>query len=132
MARRENLHHPDSNNNLGEFVAMHVSGKILWSHRERTPFNSAALTTAGGLVFVGTWDRSAYAYDEGNGELLWETRLPTSAQGFPISYAVDGRQFVAIPAGTGGGSWTTIPLTLTPEKKRPNTGNGLFVFALPE
>lgn len=132
MARRENLHHPDSNNNLGEFVAMHVSGKLLWSHRERTPFNSAALTTAGGLVFVGTWDRSAYAYDEVNGELLWETRLPTSAQGFPISYAVDGRQYVAIPAGTGGGSWTTIPLTLTPEKKRPNTGNGLFVFALPE
>jgi hypothetical protein len=39
---------------------------------------------------------------------------------------------VAVPTGTGGGSWTTIPLDLTPEKRRPSGGNGLFVFALPD
>jgi alcohol dehydrogenase (cytochrome c) len=89
------------------------------------------LTTAGGLVFVGDWDRFVYAYDIETGESLWETRLPTSAQGFPITYAVDGKQYVAVPAGTGSGSWATIPLTLTPDKRRPsNGGNGLFVFAL--
>ena len=71
----------------------------------------------------------AYAYDVETGEQLWETRLPTSVQGFPITYAVDGKQYVALPAGIGGGSWTTIPLELTPEKRRPNGGNGLFVFA---
>ena len=48
-----------------------------------------------------------------------------------MTYAVDGRQYVAIPVGNLAGSWTTMPLTLTPEKRRPNTGNGLFVFALP-
>ena len=132
LGRRENLFHPDSDGNLGEFVAMHVSGEILWSHRKRTPFNSAALTTAGGLAFVGDWDRFVYAYDVATGESLWETRLPTSVQGFPITYAVDGTQYVAIPAGTGSGSWSTIPLTLTPEKRRPTAGNGLFVFALPD
>ena len=131
LGRRENLFHPDSDGNLGEFVAMHVSGEILWSHRKRTPFNSAALTTAGGLAFVGDWDRFVYAYDVATGESLWETRLPTSVQGFPITYAVNGTQYVAIPAGTGSGSWSTIPLTLTPEKRRPTAGNGLFVFALP-
>ena len=132
MVARENFLHPDSDGNLGEFVAMRVSGEILWSHRKRTPYISAALTTAGGLVFVGTFDRQAYAYDVETGEQLWETRLPTSVQGFPITYAVDGKQYVALPAGIGGGSWTTIPLELTPEKSRPNGGNGLFVFALPD
>ncbi len=132
LGRRENLHHPASDGNLGEFVAMHVSGEILWSHRKRTPFNSAALTTAGGLAFVGDWDRFVHAYDVASGESLWETRLPTSVHGFPITYAVDGRQYVAISTGTaGGGSWSTIPLTLAPEKRRPDNGNGLFVFALP-
>jgi len=132
LGRRENLFHPDSVGNLGEFVAMSAAtGEILWSQRKRTPYNSAALTTAGGLVFVGDWDRFVYAYDIETGESLWETRLPTSAQGFPITYAVDGKQYVAVPAGTGSGSWATIPLTLTPDKRRPsNGGNGLFVFAL--
>ena len=130
LGRRENLHHPASGGNLGEFVAMHVSGEILWSQRKRTPFNSAALTTAGGLAFVGDWDRYVHAYDVATGESVWETRLPTSAQGFPITYAVNETQYVALPAGTGAGSWGTIPLTLTPEKRRPNGGNGLFVFAL--
>ncbi len=132
MVGRENFLHPDSGGNLGEFVAMHVSGEILWSHRKRTPYMSAALTTAGGLVFVGTFDRQTYAYDVATGEQLWETRLPTSVQGFPITYAVGNRQYVAIGAGTGGGSWTTMPTELTPEKRRPIAGNGLFVFALPE
>lgn len=131
LARRENIHHPASDGNLGEFVAMHVSGEILWSHRQRTPFNSAALTTAGGLVLVGDWNRFARAYDVATGELLWQTRLPTSVQGFPITYAAHGTQYIAIPVGTGAGSWATIPLTLAPEKRRPNTGNALFVFALP-
>ena len=111
---------------------MHRTGRILWRHRQRTPFNSAALTTAGGLVFIGDWNRFANAYDEATGELLWQTRLPTSVQGFPISYAVDGRQYVAIPVGVGALAWTTIPLRLTPEVRRPETGNGLYVFALPE
>ena len=132
MIGRENYLHPESDGNLGEFAAMHVSGEILWSHRKRTPYISASLTTAGGLVFVGTFDRQAYAYDVRSGEQLWETRLPTSVQGFPITYSVDGRQYVAIGTGIGGGSWTSIPLQLSPEKRRPNGGNGLFVFALPE
>ena len=132
LASRVDRHHPDSGGNLGEFVAMHRTGRILWRHRQRTPFNSAALTTAGGLVFIGDWNRFANAYDEATGELLWQTRLPTSVQGFPISYAVDGRQYVAIPVGVGALAWSTIPLRLTPEVRRPETGNGLYVFALPE
>ena len=108
------------------------TGEILWSHRYRTPIISAALTTAGGLAFAGDWDRYIRAYDVHDGEVLWETRLPQSVQGYPITYAVDGKQYVAVPVGTGGASWTSMPLQLTPEKSRPVGGNGLFVFALPD
>ena len=131
--RRTNHHHPDSEEQLGEFVAMSMrTGDVLWRRRFRTPINSAALTTAGGLAIAGGWDRQVYAFDAGSGETLWETRLPTSVQGFPITYAVGGKQYLAVPAGAGGASWGgMLPADLTPEKKRPVGGNGLFVFALP-
>ena len=81
---------------------------------------------------VSTGADHVAAYDVATGDLLWQTRLPTSVQGFPISYGVDGKQYVAIPVGVGALSWSTIPLSLTPEKHRPNSsGNAVFVFALP-
>jgi alcohol dehydrogenase (cytochrome c) len=132
--RRKPYKHPASEGNLGEFQAMDVTtGKTLWRQRTPSPSNTAALATAGGLAFGGDWDRHMYAYDAATGKILWQTRLPTSAQGFPISYAVNGRQFIAVPAGVGGGTWSTlIPHELAPEIHRPNSGNVLMVFALPE
>ncbi len=131
--RRRNLMHPASPDGIGEFVAMHArSGRILWRHRTRTPPNTAALTTGGGLVVVGDWDRNFRVYDAANGKILFESRLSTSAHGFPITYAVNGRQYIAMPVGGGGAQWaTTVPGELLPEKKTPPGGNALFVFALP-
>ena len=132
--RRTNHFHPDSPDHLGELLALSMrTGEVLWRHRTRTPINSAALTTAGGIVVAGDWDRHLYVHDATNGGILWQTRLPTSIQGFPISYAVDGRQYLAVPVGAGGASWgTLLPSELTPEKRIPRAGNGVFVFALPE
>jgi alcohol dehydrogenase (cytochrome c) len=130
---RRDYVHPASGGNLGEFQAVDIkSGKTLWRHRVASPMNTAALTTAGGLAFAGDWDRHVYAYDAATGKILWRTRLPTSAQGFPITYLARGKQYVAIPAGIGGGSWSTlIAPELKPEIRRPNNGNSLLVFALP-
>ena len=130
--QRADYKHPESGGNLGEFLAMDSqTGKVLWRQRTPSPSNTAALSTAGGVVFGGDWDRHMYAYDATAGKTLWQTRLPTSAQGFPITYLAKGKQYVAMPAGLGGGSWSTlIPLELAPEIKRPNSGNGIFVFAL--
>ena len=131
--KRKDYKHPASEGNLGEYLAMDIrSGKVLWRQRTPSPSNTAALATAGGLAFGGDWDRHLYAYDGVSGKILWQTRLVTSAQGFPITYLAKGKQYVAVPAGTGGGSWSTlIPTELAPEIKRPNSGNSLFVFALP-
>jgi len=131
--RRRDYQHPLSEGNLGEFQAVDIkSGRTLWRHRVSSPMNTAALTTAGGLVFAGDWDRHVYAYDASTGKILWQTRLPTSAQGFPITYAAKGKQYVALPAGIGGGSWSTlIAPELAPAIRRPNSGNALLVFALP-
>jgi alcohol dehydrogenase (cytochrome c) len=132
--RRKNLMHPESPDGLGELLAMHAkTGQVLWRHRTRSPPNTSALTTGGGLVVVGDWDRYVYVHDAVTGQILFQTRLPTSVQGFPITYAVNGKQYLAIPSGTGGGQWgTTIPAELIPEKKIAPGGNAMFVFALPE
>jgi alcohol dehydrogenase (cytochrome c) len=132
--QRKDYKHPASGGNLGEFQALDVkTGKTLWRHRTASPSNTAALATAGGLVFGGDWDRHMYAYDAATGRIVWQTRLPTSAQGFPITYLANGRQYVAMPAGIGGGSWSTLLVPeLAPEIRRPNSGNVLLVFALPK
>jgi alcohol dehydrogenase (cytochrome c) len=134
---RLNHFHPDSPDQLGEFQALDIrTGKTIWKQRRRSPYNTSALTTAGGIVFVGDWERYVFAYDVETGDELWSTRLTTMANGYPITYAVDGTQYVAFGAGNNGGltSWTgTIPSDLLSDLRNPrNAGNAIFVFALPD
>jgi len=129
--------HPKSPDHLGDFVAMDIkTGAIKWRHRTRTPPTTSAITTAGGLVLVGDWDRYVRIYDVANGKILFETRLPSPASGSPSTYSVGGRQYIAIPVGTGsGGNWVTIPRRLAPEIKTQSWDEhmtGIFVFALPQ
>jgi len=131
--RRINYPHHDAEENLGELLVMNIpEGDIKWRYRQRAPINTAALTTAGGLVFVGDWNRYYYAFDAETGEKLWQTRVTTSAQGFPMSYMIDGKQYIAMPVGVGGASWSgMLPRDLAPELTRPRNGNSIHVFALP-
>ena len=134
---RLNHFHPDSPDQLGEFQALDIrTGKTIWKQRRRSPYNTSALTTAGGIVFVGDWERYVFAYDVETGDELWSTRLTTMANGYPITYAVDGTQYVAFGAGNNGGltSWTgTIPNDLLSDLRNPrNAGNAILVFALPQ
>jgi quinoprotein glucose dehydrogenase len=63
------------------------------------------LVTAGGILFIaGTRDKKIRAFDRKTGKLLWEYKLPAAGFATPITYSVDGRQFVVIAAGGGRGS----------------------------
>jgi alcohol dehydrogenase (cytochrome c) len=122
---------PNTEGQFGKLSALNVdSMEESWSIEQRAPFLTAALTTAGGLVFIGDYDRYVHAYDVETGEELWRTRLATSAQGFPVSFAIDGEQYVAIPAGRDGGSPWRIGSFLAPELVSPSGHNALYVFKL--
>ena len=90
------------------------------------------LATGGGLVFSGDANGRFRALDDRNGKVLWETNLGAPVSGFPISFAVDGKQYVAVTTGLGGGSPRLVPSTLAPEVRVPTTGQALYVFALPD
>ena len=104
------------------------TGETVWLHEQRAATMSL-VTTGGGLVFGGDVNGRFKAWDQETGEVLWEINLGSAVTSFPISYAVDGRQYIAV--GTGTASTASMFSRLTPEL-RPSAGNNLFIFALPE
>ncbi len=121
---------PGSEGMLGKLVAVDVgSMETLWTHQQRAMFLTSVLTTAGGLVFVGDLDRYFKAFDVHSGKLLWQVRLGSALHGFPISYAVDDRQYVAVP--TGLGVFRALTSAISPDIYQPQGGNALYVFELP-
>ena len=113
---------------LGSVYAINVeTGRTTWLHQQRAATLSL-VATGGGLVFGGDAAGRFRAFDHETGEVLWEINLGSPVSGFPISFAVDGRQYIAV--STGRAATTASFLQLTPEL-RPSIASNLFVFALP-
>jgi alcohol dehydrogenase (cytochrome c) len=105
-----------------------TTGEIEYLHTQRAPGQGAVLATAGDLIFWGDLDHKFRAFDAHTGEILWERALGGMIQNSTITYAVDGRQYVAVLTGEGlitGGLIDQAGI-------EPTRGyNSLSVFALP-
>lgn len=120
---------PGSNGMLGRLVAWDIKTMTeKWSHQQRSMFLTSALTTAGGLVFIGDMDRYFKAFDVNTGKELWNVRLGAGLHGFPVTYSVNGDQYIAVP--TGMGVFKLLTAKQAPEIYQPNGGNALYVFKL--
>ena len=125
------FHMQDSNDQVGRLAAVSAStGQLLWNYDQRAALGSV-LTTGGGLVFVGDLHRYFRALDAGTGKVLWDIPLSAPVTGYPVSYAAQGRQYIAVVVG-GGTSGTRHLAQLYPELNVQHGSNMLMVFALPD
>jgi alcohol dehydrogenase (cytochrome c) len=104
------------------------TGKTLWRHEQRAGVMSM-VTTGGGLVFGGDVAGKFTAYDDETGAVLWQTDLGSPIAGFPIVYAVDGKEYVAV--STSPSNVFRNLTRLAPESVPKGVENRMFVFALP-
>jgi glucose dehydrogenase len=118
---------PDTDK-VGVIEAINVqTGSTVWK-REQRAGQLSLVSTAGGLLFGGDANGRFRAYDQSTGNVLWETNLGSPVNGYPIAFAVAGKQYIAV--STGGSGLALGFVSLTPELK-PGLRNQLYVFALP-
>jgi alcohol dehydrogenase (cytochrome c) len=117
-------------NELAGLAKINLStGEILRFDVGRSPGNGAVLATAGGLIFHGDMSQKFKAFDAENGKELWQTTLVGNISVSTITYAVKGKQYIAVMTGDN----PKMPELLTefPELKTPRQHNAIHVFALP-
>lgn len=124
---------PGHDGNFGLIQALDIeSGEVVWETRRRQTPDMGILTTAGGVLFTGWMDRQFVAYDQETGRELWSTGVTGVPNASPITYSVDGKQYVAMVTGHGNplalGISDVIPETQLP----PVSGAAVYVFSLPD
>ena len=121
---------PGNDGQFGRIAAFDLnSHTVTWQNRRRAAQASAALATAGGIMFEGSLDRWFRAVDSATGKTLWQARLDDSPHSFPISFAADGTQYVAVVTG-GGTPHDSVYRGFTPEFQTPVRQRTLWVFKL--
>ena len=112
-----------SSENTGNFIGFDVvNRKVLWRVTSPAPFWAGAVATSSGLVFTGDMRGYVMALDARTGTVLWQFQTGSGIIGSPITYELDGTQYLAVPSGGIGGDMTFY-------YTEPKAGN-LFVFAL--
>ena len=105
-----------------------ATGKLVWMKSQSYPATSGMLATGGGLVFYGDPEGYFNAVDDETGEHLWSFQTGSGVHGNPTTFTANGKQYVAIVYGAGGGGiW---PLYFADWLKTNTKGGGLMVFAV--
>lgn len=105
-----------------------VKQEAAWSVEHKGPWNGGVLSTKSNVVFQGTADAHFAAYNAATGEELWKYFTQTGIVAAPITYSIDGEQYVAVAAGWGG-AYALIAGGVLPSGSRPDGGR-LMVFKL--
>lgn len=103
--------------------------KEAWRVPYKGPWNGGTLATAGNLVFQGTATEEFNAYSADSGRKLWSFPTQTGVIAAPMTYSIDGEQYVAVLAGWGG-VWDIAPGVLSSKSGRPRNISRLLVFKL--
>lgn len=117
----------DIDDMTGYVSAFDANGDEKWRWRGELPMCASVLATGGGLVFAGEPTGFYNALDARTGEHLWRFQCGSGHHSSPVTYSVDGRQFIAVPVGWGGWAEGFLPGMLG-----AGHGSALIVFALPE
>jgi alcohol dehydrogenase (cytochrome c) len=100
------------------------TGEIKWEYHNDAPLWGGVMTTAGGLVFLGTPEGAFKALDDETGEELWSFQTGSGIVGQPITWEQDGEQFVTVVSGWGGEVANRV--------NYPNQGGMVWTFRLPK
>jgi alcohol dehydrogenase (cytochrome c) len=106
-----------------------VTGELKWSVSYEMPALSSVLATGGGLVFNGDMEGNIFAYDAESGQQLWTFHAGSGLRGGPISYAVDGKQYLVFPTGLGSHAPGFMASAFPKVKELPG-GAALIAFTL--
>lgn len=130
----------DSDGKFGRIQAINLeTQELTWNFREVVPPTTATMATAGGLVFAGALDRSFKAFNDGTGEVLWSMELDDIPVAFPVTYAVNDKQYIAVVVGQPSilaSAWVGVVTQFVGVDKSPvanleMNGAAIWVFALP-
>jgi alcohol dehydrogenase (cytochrome c) len=126
------VEHVPGDKGWGELQAIDVAtGRRIWHVDTKLPWNDGTLSTDGGLVFSGTPDGLFYAFDARTGKILWTHHMTSGVIGVPMSYRVDGKQYVAVQSGWGGVAPFYGGKIMNKDFQNFRLGGRLYVFALP-
>ncbi len=107
-----------------------TTGEVKWEYKNNAPLWAGVMTTAGGLVFTGTPEGHLKAFDDETGEELWSFQTGSGIVGQPVTWDMDGEQYVSVISGWGG----AVPLWGGEVAKKVNylnQGGLLWVFKVP-
>ncbi len=122
---------PNYEDHIGSLKAIDpTTGEWKWEFKNNAPLWGGVMTTAGGLVFTGTPEGKFIAFDDETGEVLWSFQTGSGIVGQPITWEMDGEQYVSVASGWGG----AVPLwggEVASKVNYLNQGGTIWTFKLP-
>ena len=121
---------PIAEDHIGALRAMDPkTGKIVWEYKNKAPLWGGVLTTGGDLVFTGTPEGYLKAFNAKTGQELWKFNTGSGVVGSPVTWEMDGEQYIAVMSGWGG----AVPLwggEVAKTFKDISQGGSLWVFKM--